>query len=252
MKSSRQYRNSHGQALAEGAAALILLTAIIVGGVLLILGTGTLAYYKIKLATVTSAVAKVAVDGRYWLGAQRPDFNATTVQNNATTLATDLLGKAGFPSQVISSATVTVDFASDPNAAIVTIAVSYLPIVSGGILPSVASMQDTEAEPYILNRPIGVLRAGYQNMSGGTSDVVAGVNVPCYGTDVSSSILAGPSAYPDKSLFNFPVWCGTAYNGMPSATPMKGPEQNGYTITGSHIPDDTSTHPADSTSWTSY
>ena len=103
MKSSRQYRNSHGQALAEGAAALILLTAIIVGGVLLILGTGTLAYYKIKLATVTSAVAKVAVDGRYWLGAQRPDFNATTVQNNATTLATDLLGKAGFPSQVISS-----------------------------------------------------------------------------------------------------------------------------------------------------
>ncbi len=215
MSSSRKYRNYHGQALAEGAAALILLTAIIVGGVLLILGTGTLAYYKIKLAAVTSAAAKVAVDGRYWLGAQRPDYNEATVKADVTSTVQDLLGRIGLPA---ASAVVNVDFATDPKAVIVKLTVSALPIISGGILPNIVTLQDTEAEPYITGRPIGWCAVRYNGPAiAGPPGSQAALYLPCYGANDPS---LGPYASPEGNG-HFPYWQDGGW-----ATPLGGPFQD--------------------------
>lgn len=191
----RRDRSNRGQALTEGVGALALITALSVGVVLLILGTGTLAFYKIKIAAVTDAAAKVAVDDRFWLGAQRPNYDPSAAASHAAATANTMLGQLGLP----PAASFTFDDSSIPGFVKITITVNALRIVSGGILPGLVSMTDTAIEPYILQLPIATATLNYTDA---THKRIIGLDVPAY-VATSAFFTCPPGGYPATGKFPF-------------------------------------------------
>ncbi len=148
MTCSRHTRNDRrpsGQALAEGTAALVLLTAIGVGMLLLILNTTIMGSYYEKLHIIANESAKYMVTDQYWLGMERRDYdpaksaaNARAVADgmlNAVGLGKTLAGEAGFK---VTPGTVTVGAGAEArtyNISRVDIGVGGL-MLAGGMFPT--------------------------------------------------------------------------------------------------------------------
>lgn len=211
---SRQYRrlcvrNQVGQGLAESAAAATIIMALMVAGVLLIMTTGQLIYYKIKLCSIAEAAAEYAADARYWLGAQRPYYTVASVQTQTGNMAKALLKLEGFDT---SSVTCTVDQTSDKVVS-VTLKVDKLGLLTGGFLPSTTAVAETASQPYPNDRPNGLLGVTVCKQPSGCG----GIYLPTYGAGARAS---GPSSYPSSAL---PYWEGAGY----TKAPLVGPFQNG-------------------------
>lgn len=197
MSGKRESRSARGQALAEGAVALVLISMLAIVSVLLLVGTALAVYYKLKLACVAESAAVSAVEGRYWLGAQKPYplYDPVQVESRTVDLAKSMAEKLGLG----SAPKVTVDQSSIKLAS-VSVTAEGLPLLSGGMLPSSLAMSDTAVRPYIQRHPIGV--------GGLTLDIVnlnsvgKGIYFPVYGATPGT---AGPSSCPTA---NFPYWQG--------------------------------------------
>src|SRR5438093_1124148 len=102
----RRHRSQTGN-LAEAAAGLWLLTTIIVAGVFLLLMTGSILYFKLKLTYVAAAAARIAAHDRYFLGMEKPGWTQTATTTKVTTLVSSLLPQIGLTASTPSA---TVDF----------------------------------------------------------------------------------------------------------------------------------------------
>jgi hypothetical protein len=186
-------RNASGQALAEGCAALILVTMIIVGGVVLILGAGTAIYYKIKIAMVVDNAARFGTQGKFFLGAIRPDFSSAKLKADVVTVVQNSCAKMGLP--VPDAEDVEVDSSATDSAGhqyvSVTLHESGLPLISGGILPksmtvsdtAVATMESSLPPPAVLGLTLGASPDG------------TGYYIPIYGRG-KNPVLGGPHILP--------------------------------------------------------
>lgn len=214
MSHKKARRTARGQALAEGAAALIFITMLAVVSILFLIGTATLVYYKLKLAYVTDTAAVTAVQGRYWLGAQYPYplYNPVDVEKRTTDQAKSMMQQLG----IGSSPEVAVDQSSF-RIATINIDAGGLKLMSGGVLPSSMTLKDIAARPYIQRHPIGVFGLTF-NVTG-VPNSGKGVYYPSYGAASGNS---GPSSFP---TVNFPYWQGTL-GPIYSPLPMYGPYQS--------------------------
>lgn len=140
-----RHRTPAGQALAEGTAALVLLTCLGVGMLLLILNTTIMGSYYEKLHIIANESAKYMVTDQYWLGMERRDYDPTKSAANARAVADGMLnavglgktlaGEAGFK---VTPGTVTVGQGGDAktyNIARVDIGVGGL-MLAGGMFPT--------------------------------------------------------------------------------------------------------------------
>jgi hypothetical protein len=124
-------RRNTGAALAESAAALILIVGIVVGGILVLVNSGVACFYKEKLCFVTIQAAQYAAA----LPASDGNIQAETLS-----FANALLPQVGLPKPSSLTATRANGFVT------VNISLTGLQLVgNGSILPSVINMQDTEA-----------------------------------------------------------------------------------------------------------
>lgn len=88
-------RSQSGQGVIEGACATWLVTAVTVGGLLLLLNTYVASQYASTINTIASAAAHYAEGKRVWIGVTRPDYDATNIESESRYLADVLLAKAG-------------------------------------------------------------------------------------------------------------------------------------------------------------
>lgn len=213
MSCKRATRTARGQALAEGAVALMFITMLAIASILLLIGTATLLYYKLKIAYVADTATVTAVQGRYWLGAQYPYplYDPADVEKKTKDQANSMMQQFGFA----STPHVTVDQSSIKLAA-VKIDAAGLPLIAGDILPSSIALNEVAARPYIQRHPIGVF--GLTLDIFGLSSVGKGLYFPSYGSAASNS---GPSSFPAA---NFPYWQSTL-GPVGSPKPFYGPFQ---------------------------
>jgi hypothetical protein len=154
MVKPRKLRNRDcGQAIAESAAALYLITTLLVAGVLLILFVGSVLYYKIKLAFVAQQVAGFVQNRTNFIGVPRPNSSNSTpdagpnpadikaITDSATAVANDLLKNIGLPNaDSIAFKQSTTD---NGDYWTVTITERSIPIPGGLYLPSAIALTET-------------------------------------------------------------------------------------------------------------
>lgn len=202
-------RNQDGQGLAESAAAATIIIALTVAGILLITTTGKLIYYKIKLSSIAEAAAEYAADARFWLGAQRPYYDATNVEKQTGNMVKALMKMEGLDT---SSVTCTVDQSLD-KVVNVTLKADKLSLPTGGFLPSTTSITEIASQPYPNDRPHGLLGITFCKQP----SPCGGIYLPTYGAGARAS---GPSGFPSST--SFPYWEGDGY----TMAPLVGPFQN--------------------------
>lgn len=97
----RPLKGGSGQAIAEGTAFLVIFCAIFVACLLLYLNTVVLSDYVRKLETAAFAAAKAYDTERLFCGVVRPDFNPSTAQQRAQTVAIAVLNTLGIKTSEI-------------------------------------------------------------------------------------------------------------------------------------------------------
>jgi hypothetical protein len=131
---SRRSRNYRVAALAESAAALMIITSLVVGGVLLVANVGIACFYKQKLIFVSIQTAQYAAS----LSSSVDDASMASLTR---AYADSLLPKVGLPST--SQFTCT----RDPDFAYVHLGLGGLKLLGSatGVLPTMISLNDDEA-----------------------------------------------------------------------------------------------------------
>lgn len=202
-----------GQAIVQSVLVLWLLTGILVGAVVVVASAGTAIYYSVKLSHVARAGARFAVHSRYWLGAQRPFYDASTTEADTIDIVKTMLTQMNLGDNPVS---ISVD-QSDSDNCKVSVKVDQLPLWSAGFLPGFISVSVDGSQPWMNERPVGVF--GLSFVVGGSKDS-GGLYLPSYGAGGGNS---GPSSFP---FGGFPYWeSGTAVN----PPGMAGPLQNNAT-----------------------
>ncbi len=74
ISTSKHTRTGKGQAIVEGTAMLGLLVMVIVGGLILLLGTGLAIIHKEKIQYAAQSGADVGVTSKTWMGQLRPFY----------------------------------------------------------------------------------------------------------------------------------------------------------------------------------
>lgn len=208
-------RNKNGQAIIEGTVALVLITAAVVAGTLLIIGSGLAVYYKAKISYAAGVGAKHGAQGKRWLGATRPNYSNSKLNTEVTNAVNACLMGMGLPAAKAGHITATETTINNIQGLQVTVQEDGLGIISGGLLPSTISLSETAFYAYDNDRPLGVLGLtlgatgavpGYPNGIG------QGLYIPVYG---AGSYTGGQnmSGYPSGS---FPYWAAgiiREYNG---------------------------------------
>ncbi len=203
-----EQKRTSGQALIEGALAMTMIAALIIGGALLLLGTGFSVYYKTKIAHAAEAGARFGTETAEWLGAPRPDYSSAQLRSDVTNVVNVALAEMGMP----SAAKVEVRKTTVGEIKFLTVKVSVdnLRIFSGGVLPGGISLTDTAASAFGKTTPPAVLgitfsssgvREGFPNGKG------QGMYLPAYG---AGSFTPGPGTFPTG---RFPYYAASIFDG---------------------------------------
>jgi hypothetical protein len=170
----------------------VILVPLLIAFVFLNLYIVISGYYHVVLAQVADAGARTAINDRYWLGAEKPNFDSATTTDNVKAQVTSLWAKVGLPGSVDT----TVDL-SDPKTVTVKVAASGVAIPSGGFLPASLSLQATASEPYNIEMPYAVLGMSVHQAGVGGR----GIYIPTYGAGAANLKYAptcpGPTSYPN-------------------------------------------------------
>jgi hypothetical protein len=180
--------------LLESTAAFYLLTAITVGGVLLLCATGLYMLYQMKLQFVAQQAAQCALSGSEWLGAPRPTPAAgqPTVQDQVDGVTSAALQAMGLPAFVGNHVPITQNTVSGVNTYTVTVTCNSLPLISGGILPStIGSLSATATASNGNQQP---LAAAWLWTSGTPTLAAGGILVPAYSCGYGSSYATAGSS----------------------------------------------------------
>ncbi|HEY9759567.1 MAG TPA: hypothetical protein V6C97_30695 [Oculatellaceae cyanobacterium] len=127
-------RRASGQALVEGVAMMVILMGIFVSALMMFINLGVVVSEQQKVQVAATQAAHYIMGQRYWLGAQRTDYNANTTSSNARQIADGVLHALNLPA---SSSFTTVDTPSSNGVTVstVTIGVAGLPLLNGATLP---------------------------------------------------------------------------------------------------------------------
>ena len=127
-------RRQSGQALAEGAAFLVILMMVIVGSLTLFVNVNIVMSEQQKIQVAATQAAQYIIGKRYWLGATRTDYNADATAETARAVADGVLDALGLP---LSSSFSATDLPAQNGVIVttVTLSVSGLPLLNGARLP---------------------------------------------------------------------------------------------------------------------
>ncbi|MBY0359343.1 MAG: hypothetical protein K2W82_15180 [Candidatus Obscuribacterales bacterium] len=207
---NRRSRSKRGQALVEGAASAVVLSLIIVGGVLLVIGSGLAVYYKSKLALAAAAGAQYGAQGQYFLGARRSDYMNDQLQADVTSAVNAVLTGEGLPAARggnIRASSVTRNGVAGME---VMVQESGLEIISGGFLPTTINLTETAFYPYSNDKPTALLEMSiggtgadkqFRNQGG------QGLYLPMYGGGAAGRFNPnGTATQGPVPLGEFPTW----------------------------------------------
>lgn len=187
-KSNKKFkRDQRGQALIEGAVSLVLITMLVVGGTLLIIGTGLAIYYKAKLAYAAQIGAKTGGEGKYWLGAPRPNYSNTRMLTDVRNAVNAALIGLGLPRAADGKIDARETTVNGVHGVQVSVEESGLEIISGGLLPPTLTMTETAFYPYSINDPIGVLGLSVEGVGSAQNGI--GMFIPVYGGGENSGVI---------------------------------------------------------------
>lgn len=212
-------RSKRGSVIAEGAAALVLISGLITGGILLLTGAGSVFYYKTKLAHAAEAGARYGTETGEWLGAPRPNYTDATLRSDVTSVVNATLTQMGLPQATkidVTRATV-----SGKRYLRVKVSVANLRILSGGILPSQVSLDDTAASAFSDAQPPGVM-----GLTVGQSPNGRGFYIPIYGPGggFASNL---PRTFPKGPVHYYAVGVQSAYSNSALDPVVLGSGKNG-------------------------
>lgn len=212
MFSKNQKRNNlrkqNGQALLEGAASFTMITACVIGGILLILGVYFSVFYKSKLSYAVVEGAKIGSQKGYFLGAKRQDYSSVQQQTDVVNAVNNALIAQGLRQAKPGNIIVTSTTISDVQGVKVSLKHDDLGIVSGGLLPSNITLSETAFFPYENDKPTAILGLSI----GGTGAVKdgQGLFVPMYGggsiAPGNEAVVAAGGGQGPVPTGNFPYW----------------------------------------------
>ncbi|MBY0358752.1 MAG: hypothetical protein K2W82_12180 [Candidatus Obscuribacterales bacterium] len=208
-------RTASGQGLIEGTVSLAMITAMVVAGTLLIIGTGLAVYYKSKIAYAAGVGAKYGAQGKRWLGAVRPGYTNDRLTADVTNAVNAALIGLGMPAARQGRITATETTINNVSGLQVSVQEDGLEIISGGLLPPVISLTETAFYAYDNDKPLGVLGltiGASGPVAGAPNGLGQGLYIPVYG---AGSYTGGQnlSSYPSGQ---FPYWAAGIirdYNG---------------------------------------
>lgn len=203
----------------EGTVGIMVITWLSVFLICLVLGTILAVFYRIKLTYVSTTAAQHAAMGRYWLGAQRPNYAPKTVSKETAALVKGMCSQFGLGA---AAPAVTVDVSSKDFCSVQVKAID-LPLIKGPILPGFISFQDTSYQPFIKHAPIGFYGLTMQNASIPLSGM--GMYYPSYGAGQGTP---PPTSSPKGALNYFVVnnACGDGMGAAIGGPTMAGTYQN--------------------------
>jgi hypothetical protein len=127
-------RRKSGQALAEGAAFLVILMMVVTGCLMTLLNLSVVMSEQQKIQVAATQAAQYIMGRRYWLGAMRTDYNEEQTANAARAVADGVLEALGLPASSSFSAT-DMPVQNGITVTTVTLGVSGLPLLNGARLP---------------------------------------------------------------------------------------------------------------------
>ena len=132
--SRKKSRSASGQAIAEGAAILVMFTMIFIGCLLLFLNTYLTSSYQSKLQLAATLAAQSVEAQKYWLGALRPDYNPQAAADNAQAVANNVLKILGMP-PVDKFQVSSVPTNNSTSITSVELSLNQIPLLAGWTLP---------------------------------------------------------------------------------------------------------------------
>ncbi len=127
-------RRSSGQALVEGSAFLCILLMIFTSCLMMFLNLAVIVLAQQKSQVAATQAAQYIMGQRFWLGAIRTDYDATTTSAKARAVADSVLRAVGLPASSSFSAT-DVPAVNGTTVTVVTLGVSGIPLLNGMQLP---------------------------------------------------------------------------------------------------------------------
>lgn len=178
MTQDKKYRQ-RGQALVEGAVSLVLIVALMIGGILLVLGSYFALSYKTKLAYVVAEGAKAGTDTGYFLGARRKDYSEAQMLINARNKVNTALIAFGLSAARPGNLVASVVTRNGVRGTQISLRHDQLGVISGGLLPSNIILTEQAFYPYRNVTPTAILEMSI----GGTSarPEGQGLFLPMYG-----------------------------------------------------------------------
>jgi len=134
MLARSSHRRATGQGLVEGTAALVLLLTIFIGCLMFLLNVSVVMSEQQKIQVAATQAAQYIIGRRYWLGAQRTDYDAEETATTARSIADSVLKSLHLPASSSFSAQ---DEPADNGITVttVTVGVTGLPLMNGASLP---------------------------------------------------------------------------------------------------------------------
>lgn len=177
-------RSHKGQGLAEGAAGLVIFTAVFVGCLMLYINVVVISDYQRKLEVAAQQAAQVMNSDQYFLGMQRKDFDQAKATQHARDVANQVLNTLGLPPASQFSVKT-----SGQNLNVVTVGVDKLRTV-GGLFAPFIPLSATGVVYNSESRGYGYVQLGVSTQKG-IGEIF--VYVPCYGVypDPSGKFAAG-------------------------------------------------------------
>ncbi len=98
----RRRRLSNGTVLAEGAAGVVVLSAVIVPMLIFFANMAAQLVLQEKVSNIANQAAQSVDEQRYWIGLPRPGFNQSVASDKATAVAEALCRRVGLQNASVS------------------------------------------------------------------------------------------------------------------------------------------------------
>lgn len=217
------------QALVESAAGTALIVFVFVLLIMFSINVYFALRYSADLKLIANEAAKVALTNKYWLGMQRPDYDANTAAMKAQNIANTLAKRLGMPPVQIE---MQEDETEDGDIIEITAKVAGLPLpYTNAVFPTGISLSAVG----LAVQPQGSVYAAidinaHASANAKDKDVFDTVRLPVYGFFREKGVVLGPDGQPSRDRFgnttpdsfDFP----TAKDGFPwgKMGPIRGPK----------------------------
>jgi hypothetical protein len=148
--------------------------------------------WSAKVNVVASEAAKVVAANRYWLGMERPDYDANSAHASATQVAQRLCQRLGLPNPNVTFPDIPSDDSGDYNQVVVTVSSLPLPFKIDQVFPNFIGVQGTGISFQPKQRIYAAINIHASTLTPNQWD---GVSIPVYG--FFRGINSNPNAFND-------------------------------------------------------